>query len=418
MNKCPLWLKVGIRFGKSRRRGGFLSFITASSIIGIAIGVAALTIGLSAMNGFAKELESRLLSVIPHGQFTGANGRLGDHEAVAKELLAMPGIAAASPFVNVNALIDKGGAFSPVRLKGIDPKSELGVVPIDKFVTAGALDKLLPGSRAVILGDSVAQKSGLKIGDSFEAIVAESSSFYDRIAAPKSVTLNVVGIFKLSGQLDGLIGFMNIEDAASVAGLPYAAVEGIEVRTDDYLAANSIVSFALRSLDRPLYAESWMRMHGNLYRDIQLVRSVIYIAIFTVICVACFNIVSGLMMALNEKRQSVAILMSMGARRSLIRKAFVTIGMVNGLLGVFLGLVAGTLISFNLGAIFKAVETLLGISILNKDLYFIDFIPSSPQLGDFVLAGVGAIVMSLLATLYPAFRAGKVPPAIELSKGR
>lgn len=409
---------IGLRFSRSRRTSGFVSFSTISSMIGIAVGVMALTIGLSAMNGFEHELEDRVLSVVPQVEVTTQSGYLRNYESYMDMLKENPRIIAAAPFIRVNALLEKKNTFKSIQIKGIDPDRETSVVAIDRYITPGALDTLREKGN-IIIGSSIAEKYGISVGDSVSFLVAPRGSFSDtKIAAAGHHLFKVTGLFKMSGQLDSLTAFTGIGDAAEILKFPEDAVEGLSVRTTDFLDSQHIVLSQARTYPVAVLVGSWMQTQGHLYRDIQMVRLIVYISLFIVIAVACFNIVSSLMMALNDKRSSIAILMTMGATRFLIARIFIVMGMINGALGVLSGLVLGFVISSNLGEIFHFIERVSGKTLLSRDLHFIDFIPSEIHGVDFFVAGAGALMICLIATLYPAYRAGRTMPAQELSRGK
>lgn len=414
--KLPLALFIGLRFGKSRRKSSHVSFITASSIIGIAIGVMALTVGLSAMNGFEYELENRVLSVIPQVDVYTSFGALDNYQKYESELLEDNKILATAPYINVHALLDKKNIFKALVIKGIDPHKEVNVVDISKFINKNELEQLTPGSNKIIIGKSLAQQYDIKKGDKVNFWVSKKTS-YKQISSPETLQFTVAGFFSMNGSLDSLISYINFSDAQNIMGYEKNSTEGIGVKTVDFLNCGKIVSEQSRKTDKMVYIASWMRTQGHLYQDIQLVRLVIYIALFIVISVACFNIVSSLMMALNDKKSSIAILMSMGAQPSLISRIFISMGMINGAIGVSIGIVSGLIISLNLGKIFNFLESIIGHSILNPNLYFINFIPSKVDYLDFVIVGISALVICFISTLYPSWKASKILPAIELSKG-
>ncbi len=420
MSRCSWSLAVitGLRFARSRRRSGFVSFITASSIIGIAIGVMALIIGLSAMNGFERELKNRILSVIPEVTVNGGAGILPNYKSYASELKKSDHIKGTAPFVSVNALLERKSSFKAVLIKGVDPTAETEISSVDKFISGNGLSDLTPGANHIILGASIARANGIEVGDKITFAI-NAQSIGDSIGKMTHHSFVVSGFLSTSGQLDSALAYINLEDAREIANLPDGCVTGIGVKTDDFLNAQAIVYDQAKKIGRGyVYLTDWKQINGHLYDDIQLIRLVIYIALFIVICVASFNIVSGLMMALNDKRASVAILMSMGATSSFIRRIFTVMGMINGLVGIAAGLILGYLISANLSEIFSFFENILGLKLLNKDLYFIDFIPSELHLLDFIIVPLGALVISYLSTLYPAYKAAKVHPAIELTHGK
>ena len=392
----PLSLMIGSRFGSSKKKTGFVSFITLSSIIGIAIGVIALTVGLSAMNGFERELEDRVLSVIPHGDIHGAYGSLKDYRSYGEKMTADPHILSYAPYVNVNART---------------------VVAVDRFIENDALSSLVPGGNNIIIGTTIAEKFDIKKGDRLNFMVSVNSTA-QKLSTPKSISFTVSGFFHMSGQLDGLVSYIHMADAQKIMNMEDDEVDGICLKTDDFLQSNQIIIQRAKQARIMAYVGSWMQTQGHLYSDIQLVRLVIYISLFIVICVACFNIVSSLMMILNDKRSSIAILMSMGARNSLIRRIFVSIGLINGSIGIAAGLGIGFLLSWKLNEVFTLLEKITGRTLLDKELYFIDFIPSEIHLTDFAVVGAGALLICFASTIYPAFKTSGILPAVELSKGR
>ncbi len=411
--------QIGLRFGRSRRNSSFVSFSTISSMIGIAVGVMALTIGLSAMNGFEHELEDRILSVVPQTEVNSYYQYMDDYEDYRQFLLEDQHILAAAPFIKVSALLEKKDSFKALQLRGIDPKLEVAVVPVDRYITQGSLDSLDNTRGNIILGSSIAAKNNIQVGDKVTFLLPQSDeSSSGGIRSTTHHTFVVTGLFHMSGQLDSLTSFISLADASALAGLPEGAAQGISARTDDFLRSQQLVLNRARMSQTPVLVNSWMYTQGHLYRDIQMVRLIIYISLFVVIAVACFNIVSSLMMALNDKRSAIAILMTMGAKRNLVARIFIVMGMINGVMGVFSGLLLGYVISANLSDIFKFFEQITGRQLFNSDLHFIDFVPSQVQTVDFVVAGVGALLICFIATLYPAYKAGKTMPAQELSRGR
>ena len=413
----PLSLMIGSRFGSSKKKTGFVSFITLSSIIGIAIGVIALTVGLSAMNGFERELEDRVLSVIPHGDIHGAYGSLKDYRSYGEKMTADPHILSYAPYVNVNALLDRRNEFKAMVIKGIVPEQERTVVAVDRFIENDALSSLVPGGNNIIIGTTIAEKFDIKKGDRLNFMVSVNSTA-QKLSTPKSISFTVSGFFHMSGQLDGLVSYIHMADAQKIMNMEDDEVDGICLKTDDFLQSNQIIIQRAKQARIMAYVGSWMQTQGHLYSDIQLVRLVIYISLFIVICVACFNIVSSLMMILNDKRSSIAILMSMGARNSLIRRIFVSIGLINGSIGIAAGLGIGFLLSWKLNEVFTLLEKITGRTLLDKELYFIDFIPSEIHLTDFAVVGAGALLICFASTIYPAFKTSGILPAVELSKGR
>ena len=408
----PLPLFLGLRYSRSRRRNGFIAFISASSLIGIALGVMALILGLSAMNGFERELKDRVLSVVPQGELDAVERPLPDWPRLRDYLLAQPGVEAAAPVIRLNGLLEHGSALKGVQLRAVMPDLEANLSDAGKYMTGRGLRELQPGERGVILGKTIADKLGVKVGDSVALLLPQGGD-QAGIKNPRREALTVVGLLEIGGQLDGLLGFMHLADAQAITGMG-SDVEGFSLRVSDVLKAQSITVAAAQQFPHHVYIRSWMNSQGYLYQDIQMVRTVMYVVMLMVVAVACFNIVSTLVMAVNEKRSEIAILKTMGASPGQIRLTFVIQGMVNGVAGALLGALLGGLLSSKLTQILSVVEKLIGHRFLNPDIYFIDFLPTELHMQDLLIVTGAAILMSLVATLYPAWRASGLVPSREL----
>lgn len=408
----PLPLFLGLRYSRSRRRNGFIAFISASSLIGIALGVMALILGLSAMNGFERELKDRVLSVVPQGELDAVERPLPDWPRLRDYLLAQPGVEAAAPVIRLNGLLEHGSALKGVQLRAVLPDLEANLSDAGKYMTGRGLRELQPGERGVILGKTIAEKLGVKVGDTLALLLPQGGD-QTGIKNPRRETLTVVGLLEIGGQLDGLLGFMHLTDAQAITGMG-SDVEGFSLRVSDVLKAQSITVAAAQRFPHHVYIRSWMNSQGYLYQDIQMVRTVMYVVMLMVVAVACFNIVSTLVMAVNEKRSEIAILKTMGASPGQIRLTFVIQGMVNGVAGALLGALLGGLLSSKLTQILGVIEKLIGHRFLNPDIYFIDFLPTELHMQDLLIVTGAAILMSLVATLYPAWRASGLVPSREL----
>ncbi|WP_421230752.1 lipoprotein-releasing ABC transporter permease subunit LolE [Aeromonas sp. 603079] len=408
----PLPLFLGLRYSRSRRRNGFIAFISASSLIGIALGVMALILGLSAMNGFERELKDRVLSVVPQGELDAVERPLPDWPRLRDYLLAQPGVEAAAPVIRLNGLLEHGSALKGVQLRAVLPDLEANLSDAGKYMTGRGLRELQPGERGVILGKTIADKLGVKVGDSVALLLPQGGD-QAGIKNPRREALTVVGLLEIGGQLDGLLGFMHLADAQAITGMG-SDVEGFSLRVSDVLNAQNITIAAAQQFPHHVYIRSWMNSQGYLYQDIQMVRTVMYVVMLMVVAVACFNIVSTLVMAVNEKRSEIAILKTMGASPCQIRLTFVIQGMVNGVAGALLGALLGGLLSSKLTQILGVIEKLIGHRFLNPDIYFIDFLPTELHMQDLLIVTCAAILMSLVATLYPAWRASGLVPSREL----
>ncbi|MDW6016594.1 lipoprotein-releasing ABC transporter permease subunit LolE [Vibrio plantisponsor] len=404
---------IGGRFSRAKQRNKMVSFISLSSTIGIAVGVAVIIIGLSAMNGFERELQNRVLSVIPHGEFEGVRQPINNWQDIVKKANENSEVEAAAPYVKMTALAEKGAQLKAIEVRGIDPQMERAVSSLSQYVTDNAWQDFTPGQQQVILGKGVADKLDAKVGD-FITLMIPSSNSENRVQAPKRVRVKIAGLLALNGQIDHSLALLPIEDAQQYSNL-VEAVTGVSIKVRNVLTATNVVREVGTTLNEYVYLRSWQQKFGFLYRDIQMVRSIMYLVMVLVIGVASFNIVSTLMMAVKDRAAEIAILRTMGASDGLVKRIFVWQGVFSGVLGGVVGSVLGVLVALNLTPMVKALESLIGHQFLSGDIYFVDFLPSQVIAGDVFLVSGTAIALSLLATWYPASRASKLNPASVLS---
>lgn len=390
-----------------------VSFISLSSTIGIAVGVAVIIIGLSAMNGFERELQNRVLSVIPHGEFEGVRSPIQNWQSMVKQATKNPQVLAAAPYVKFTALAEKGTQLKAIEVRGVDPDMEQAVSRLSQFVTNNAWSTFAPGEQQVILGKGVADQLGAKVGD-YVTLMIPTADGSSRVQAPRRIRVQISGLLALNGQIDHSMALLPLADAQQYARLDQG-VSGVSIKVADVLSANQIVRSVGNTLNEYVYLRSWQQKFGFLYRDIQMVRTIMYLVMVLVIGVASFNIVSTLMMAVKDRAGEIAILRTMGATDGLVKRIFVWQGVFSGVLGSIVGSVFGVVIAFNLTPLVKGLETLIGHHFLSGDIYFVDFLPSQVESGDVLLVSGTAIVLSLLATWYPAARASKLNPASVLS---
>lgn len=408
-----LSLLIGGRFSRAKQRNKMVSFISLSSTIGITVGVAVIIIGLSAMNGFERELKDRVLSVISHGEFEGVRGPIEEWQSVITQAEKHPKVEAAAPFVKLTALAEKGQQLKAIEVRGIDPSQESKVSNLNHYIDPSVWQQFKPGSKQVILGQGVADLLNVDVGD-FLTLMIPSFGVTTKVQAPKRVRVQVAGLLTLNGQIDHNLALVPLADAQQYAKLG-SAVSGVALKVTDVLDATQIVREAGNTLDVYVYLRSWQQKYGFLYRDIQLVRTIMYLVMVLVIGVASFNIVSTLMMAVKDRASEIAILRTMGATDGLVKRIFVWQGVFSGVLGSIVGSVFGVLVALNLTDLIKGLEGLIGHKFLSGDIYFVDFLPSQVNFTDVALVSTTAIILSLLATWYPASRASKLNPAAVLS---
>ncbi|GIU31550.1 lipoprotein-releasing ABC transporter permease subunit LolE [Shewanella schlegeliana] len=414
--RALLAMWVGWRFYFARQSNRFISFISFASTAGIALGVAVLIVVLSAMNGFEKELEQRLLGVVSHGELIGVNEPIHQWQSIVADANKVPGIVAAAPFVRMQGLVQKVGGFQGITVLGIDVDSEDKVSNIKQFMSAESWQSLAQqGSNNIVLGKGLAKSLDLKVGQSLSLYMPNiNSRSQSKIGAAKSYRFVVSGIFELGGELDMSTAYIPMQYAAKILKLG-DSVTGVRIKVDDVFAAPRLIRDLGYSQQQYVYISDWTRTQGHLYQDIQLVRMVMYLVLALVIAVACFNIVSTLVMAVRDKQSEIAILLTMGMKKASVMLIFIVQGAFNGVLGCAIGGVLGTIIALNLSAIARGIESLFGIQLLSADVYFIDFLPSQLKGGDVVTVIALAFVMSVIATLYPAWKASQTPPARALA---
>ncbi|HAS6188341.1 TPA: lipoprotein-releasing ABC transporter permease subunit LolE [Vibrio vulnificus] len=408
-----LALLIGRRFSQAKQRNKMVSFISLSSTIGIAVGVAVIIIGLSAMNGFERELQSRVLSVIPHAELEGVRAPVENWQSVMTQAVANPKVVAAAPYVKFTGLVERGNKLKAVEVRGVEPDFEQAVSTMSQFIDQQAWSQFLPGQNQVIVGRGVANELGVDVGDHVTLLIPQTGES-TKVQAPKRVRVKVTGMLTLNGQIDHNLVLLPMADAQQYNHLG-EGVTGIALKTNDVLNAQAIVREVGRQIDVYVYLRSWQQQFGFLYRDIQLVRTIMYLVMVLVIGVACFNIVSTLMMAVKDRASEIAILRTMGAGDGLIKRIFVWQGVFSGVLGSVLGSVVGVLVALNLTTLIKGLERVIGHQFLSGDIYFVDFLPSQLRLDDVLLVSGTAIVLSIVATWYPAARAAKLKPAAVLS---
>ncbi|MBV7260976.1 lipoprotein-releasing ABC transporter permease subunit LolE [Photobacterium sp. 2_MG-2023] len=409
----PLSLFIGSRFSRARQRNRLVSFISISSILGIAVGVAVIVIGLSAMNGFERELQNRVLAVIPHGELEAVKPPFTDWQPVLETVEKHPRVKAAAPYVQFTALLEKGTQLKAVEVRGVDPVQETRVSALPGYVKDGAWRDFQAGQKHIILGQGVADLLGIQVGDWISAMLPNRDSG-NQLKAPKRIRLQVAGVLALGGQIDHNFALVPLQDAQDYLAMG-DGVSGISLNVDKVLDATNIVKEVGYTLPVYVYLKSWTQKYGYLYRDIQLVRTIMYLVMVLVIGVACFNIVSTLMMAVKDRAADIAILRTMGASDRLVKMIFVWHGLLSGLIGSLLGAVLGASVALNLTSIARFVEKLIGHPFLSGDIYFVDFLPTELRWHDVLIVMVTAIVLSLLATWYPARRASALQPAQVLS---
>jgi lipoprotein-releasing system permease protein len=406
-------LFIGLRYTRARRRNHFISFISGISMIGIALGVAALIVVLSVMNGFQKELRARILGVASHVQITGPDNRLGDWQALADVAVKRPRVVAAAPFVNAQGMLSNDANVRGAIGRGVVPALEDGVADIGRHMVAGSLDKLVPGEFNIVLGSELARALRAFPGDRV-TLIAPQGLVTPAGIVPRLKQFRVVGLFEVGMfEYDSGLALVALEDAQRL--YQYGdQVSGVRLKLDDLFASREVARDLVNAVGRDLYVSDWTRSHANFFRAVQIEKNVMFIILLLIVAVAAFNIVSTLVMAVTDKQPDIAILRTLGASPASIMKIFMVQGALIGVIGTLLGVAAGVLLALNIDVVVPFLERLLNVQFLSKEIYYISELPSDLQRRDvLVIAGV-SLVLSLLATLYPSWRASRVRPAEAL----
>ena len=369
---------VGLRYTRAKRRNHFISFISAISMAGIALGVAALIVVLSVMNGFQKELRARILGVASHVQISGPNNQLADWQPVAKLALQNAHVKAAAPFVNAQGMLAAGQAVRGSVVRGIIPESEQQVAEIGLHMRAGRLEALKAGEFGIVLGSELARALGVLAGDKV-ALIAPQGLVTPAGVIPRLKQFTVVGTFEVGMfEFDSGLALVHLADAQKLYQMG-DAVSGVRLRLDDLFASRSVARELLARLGGDLYATDWTRSHANFFRAVEIEKRVMFIILLLIVAVAAFNIVSTLVMLVTDKQADIAILRTLGAAPGSIVQIFMVQGALIGVIGTLAGLVLGVLVAFNVDTVVPFVENLLGFKFLAKDIYYISDLPSQVQ---------------------------------------
>jgi len=409
----PYELFVGLRYTRAKRRNHFISFISVTSMLGIALGVAALIVVLSVMNGFQKELRARILGVASHVQITGMSGGLRDWQRVAAQSTSHPEVVAAAPYVMAQALISNHQTVQGSIVRGIVPADEDKVADIGMHMKSGSLGALQPGKFGIVLGSELAANIGARLGDKI-VVIAPQGQVTPAGIMPRLKQFDVVGIFEVGMyEYDAGLALIHLDDAQKLYRME-DRVSGVRLKLKDLFAAPRVARELTHTLDADVYVADWTRSHANFFRAVQIEKRVMFIILLLIVAVAAFNIVSTLVMAVTDKRADIAILRTLGAAPGEIMKIFIIQGALIGVIGTLVGVVGGMLIAWNVDVVVPAIERLIGVQFLAKDVYYISDLPSDPHLQDVMVIALTSFVLSLAATLYPSLRAARVNPAEAL----
>jgi lipoprotein-releasing system permease protein len=411
----PYELFIGLRYTRAKRKNHFISFISLTSMVGIALGVAALIIVLSVMNGFQSELRSRILGVASHIEITEYANQLSEWKALTKQVELQPQVQASAPYIMAQGMLSNAQAVQGALVRGIKPDAENKVADLGKNMKQGQLSDLRAGAFHIVLGADLAYALGVNVGDKV-VLMAPQGQFTPTGVVPRIKQFTVVGLFQIGMyEYDAGLALIHIQDAAKLYRMG-DNVSGLRLKINDLFDAPATTQELAKTL-LPLgayYITDWTQQHANFFKAIQLEKRVMFIILTLIVAVAAFNIVSTLVMAVTDKRADIAIMRTLGASPRSIMQIFIIQGALIGIIGTFFGAALGVVIALNIDTIIPFIENLFHVQFLAKDVYYISDLPSKLEWSDTITIIITSIVLSLMATLYPSYKASKINPAEAL----
>ncbi|MCQ8117457.1 lipoprotein-releasing ABC transporter permease subunit [Methylomonas rosea] len=406
----PLILYIGLRYTRAKKRTQFISFITLTSVLGIALGVTALITVLSVMNGFEAELRERILGMTAHSTITGRFGQLDDWQALDQRTRSMQHVEGAAPFIHGQVMVNADRQVSGTLLQGVLPEYEAKVSEVANKMMFGSLNDLVPGEFGIILGAELANYLGVMMGDKVTVITPQINSTPAGIL-PRMKRFTVVGVFKVGMyEYDRNMALMHLDDAGKLFRLEQA-VSGLRLKLDDLFNAPRITQGLADTLGDEFRVSDWTKAHSNFFRAVQTEKRAMFIILLLIVAVAAFNIVSTLVMVVTDKRGDIAILKTQGLSNGSVMGIFIVLGCIIGSIGTLLGTVGGVLLALNVETIVPAIEKAFGVQFMAADVYYISEVPSKLIWTDVYWIACVAFLLSLLATLYPAWQAARINPA-------
>lgn len=408
----PLEFSIGLRYTRAKRRNHFISFITLISMLGIALGVTALITVLSVMNGFERELQSRILGFASDVTVRSFDGGLKDWQNLSKQVSHTPGVTGVAPYVQGEAMISAGRAVSGALLRGVLPAREGAVSKVGSDMISGSLSALKPGGFGIVLGKDLAAYLGVSVGDPVTVITPDATVTPAGVL-PRFRRFTVVGVFSAGMyQYDRGMAFIDLQDASRLFQVD--GVTGLRLKLAKVMQAPEVAASLSRTLGPNYWVTDWTRENANFFHAVQTEKTVMFVILFLIVAVGVFNIVSTLVMVVNDKRADIAILRTLGMSPGRVMRIFVIQGTVIGLVGVLIGVAGGVALSLNVETIVPAIERLFHVQFLSPKVYYISQLPSYLEWRDVLHIGVIAFVLTVLATLYPALRAARTQPAEAL----
>lgn len=409
----PVELFIGLRYTRAKRRNHFISFISVTSILGIALGVTALITVLSVMNGFQREVRTGILGMASHATVSSLDGALADWRELVDELQRQPRVLGAAPFIEAQGMLSYGQAVSGALIRGILPEQEPAVSFIGEKMIRGRLEDLRPGEFGIILGRDLAGSLGVGLGDKV-TLVTPQASVTPLGTLPRLKRFTVVGLFYVgNNEYDRALALMHLEDAAKLFQISGSAT-GVRLKLDDIYAAPLVARALRQQLPRDLTVTDWTQQHANFFRAVAIEKRMMFIILTLIVAVAAFNIVSTLVMVVQDKKADIAILRTLGITPRSVMAVFMVQGSIIGVFGTLLGVLGGVTLALNVETVVPFIEQVLGVRFLSPEVYLISEVPSELHWDDVTNIGSVALILSLLSTLYPAWRAARTQPAEAL----
>ncbi|MBY0484878.1 lipoprotein-releasing ABC transporter permease subunit [Nitrosomonas sp.] len=410
----PYELFIGLRYTRAKKRNHFISFISLISLMGITLGMTALITVMSVMNGFQKEVRTRILGVASHVQIGSIHGNLSHWQQTAEEAAKHPFVEAAAPYVNAQGMLSHNQVVQGVVVRGILPTMEDKVADFGRMMASGTLDNLVPGEFGIVIGMELARSMGTFLGDKI-VLISPQGQVTPAGILPRLKQFTVVGIFEAGHfEYDSGLVLIHMFDAQKLYRMDNDDVSGVRLKLKDLFLAPQVVQELPAMLTIDSYISDWTKQHANYFRAIQIEKRMLSLILALIIAVAAFNIVSTLVMAVTDKESDIAILRTLGASPRSIMKIFIVQGTFIGVFGTILGVAGGMLLAYNVGEVVAFIESLFHVQFLSREIYYISTIPTDPQMADITTVAVTSFVLSLLATIYPSYRASKVNPAEAL----
>ncbi len=405
----PVSMYIGLRYTRAKRKNHFISFISLSSILGLTLGVMVLIVVLSVMNGFDRELQVRILGMVPQASIIGYDA-FADWEKVVETSERDPEVVAAAPFIQIQGMLSHQGVVSGAFVTGVLPDYENRVSIISEHMEAGSLDDLAEGEFNIVLGAALARNLGLALGDKVTFVMPEATVSPAGVL-PRFKRFKVAGIFKVGAEVDSMMAYIHMADAGRLAKIKGKA-QGVRLKLNNLFKASEVSFRIATELPGPFYATDWTRTHGNLFQAIKLEKTMMALLLLLIVAVAAFNIVSSLVMVVTDKKADIAILRTLGASPGTIMATFMVQGTFIGLVGTLLGVASGVFIALNITDFAAWLEQVTGRELFQQ--YFVNYLPSELRMDNILFVAGTAFAMSFLATIYPARRASKIQPAEAL----